>query len=534
MRKKRILMCNETSLNHSGYSIYGYELLSRLHKTGKYEIAELAAWGRENDGGKQNLPWKYYPVVPNDKAEQEKVRSSPSLMFGEYNFNQVCLDFKPDIVFDIRDYWMTTFEEKSPARQYFKWVVLAPVDSIPQKPDWIKTYTNADAVLTYTEWGRQELIKQSNGNINAVAAAPYGIDFNKFQVWDKKELRKSIGFDEDINIVGTVMRNQARKLYPDLIKDFRLFLDKAPAEIAKKTFLYLHCAYPDHGWHIPNLLNEFGISHKTFFTYNCLNCRQVYPSKFNNGTTYCKFCGQKKATMPHPGTAIQTSELNQIFSLFDIYVQYANAEGLGLSQMEAAGSGTPIMSVDYSAMSEVVRNLKGYPIKVAKMFRELSLEAWRALPDSDDFVNKLIDFLSKPYEKRVEEGLIARKATEEIYNWETITATWEKVFDQQIPLDKWRESAKLPLEMKTPPEGLNDLDYVNWLNINVLNRRDFINNHITVELATALQNGYVTDGNNRPEFKRENVLGYFNQQCELYNKFEEQRIISNESTKRLY
>ena len=39
---------------------------------------------------------------------------------------------------------------------------------------------------------------------------------------------------------------------------------------------------------------------------------------------------------------------------FDLYVQYANSEGFGLPQVEAAGCGIPVASVDYSAMSSVV------------------------------------------------------------------------------------------------------------------------------------------------------------------------------------
>ena len=40
--RKRILFCNEASFLCSGYGKYGREVLTRLHNTGKYDIAEFA------------------------------------------------------------------------------------------------------------------------------------------------------------------------------------------------------------------------------------------------------------------------------------------------------------------------------------------------------------------------------------------------------------------------------------------------------------------------------------------------------------
>ena len=37
--------------------------------------------------------------------------------FGEKIFDDVCLDWKPDVVVDIRDFWMQSFIDESPLRQ---------------------------------------------------------------------------------------------------------------------------------------------------------------------------------------------------------------------------------------------------------------------------------------------------------------------------------------------------------------------------------------------------------------------------------
>ena len=106
-KKKRILFRNEASFLYSGYGKYGKEVMKRLHKTGKYELAEFATYGIVNDPRCKSIPWKYYANAPakNDPRIQE-YNKNPTNQFGEWRFERVLLDFKPDIVFDIRDFWM--------------------------------------------------------------------------------------------------------------------------------------------------------------------------------------------------------------------------------------------------------------------------------------------------------------------------------------------------------------------------------------------------------------------------------------------
>ena len=58
----------------------------------------------------------------------------------------------PDVVCDIRDFWMLDFAERSPFRPYFKWAVMPTVDARPQARQWVATYASADACLTYSDW----------------------------------------------------------------------------------------------------------------------------------------------------------------------------------------------------------------------------------------------------------------------------------------------------------------------------------------------------------------------------------------------
>ena len=68
--------------------------------------------------------------------------------------------------------------------------------------------------------------------------------------------------------------------------------------------------------------------------------------------------------MPNVGQGLSIPDLIKVYNLFDLYVQYAICEGFGMPQVEAAGCGVPIAAVNYSAMADVLKFTKGYPIDV--------------------------------------------------------------------------------------------------------------------------------------------------------------------------
>ena len=69
-RKKRILMNGEASYMLSGFGTYSNEVLSRLHDTGKYELAEFATYGFVNDPRDTNVKWKIYANAVKDEDKR--------------------------------------------------------------------------------------------------------------------------------------------------------------------------------------------------------------------------------------------------------------------------------------------------------------------------------------------------------------------------------------------------------------------------------------------------------------------------------
>lgn len=480
-RKTKLLIANDASFLGTGYAVYGQELLKRLHDSNKYEIAELGCYADINNPYIKTCPWKFYPnaVHPTDKRFEEYKKNLLN-QFGAWRFNQVLIDFKPDIVFDIRDYWMYSYQETSPLRKYFKWVLMPTVDSAPQKEEWLYTFTNADLIVPYTDWAKQTLLNQCESKINLFSdVANAGVNTEIFKpVSNKKAFQKEI-FGKELSITGLVMRNQKRKLFPDIFKAYRTYLDKLLSEnktdLYDRSYLYLHTSYPEeNGWDLPLLLLEHGLLDKTYCTSICKNCNAVYPTKFHQSVSVCKSCGKKALLFPSASNPIPTEMLVTVYNIFDFFVQYAICEGFGMPQVEAASCGIPLASVYYSAMEEIVDKIEGYRIPVQRLFRELETGADRAYPDIQATVNILYDFF---VDKTEEQRQLISKRTRELcikyYTWDGVYEIWDKAFDSldlsdNIPWNATNPNPPNHINV-TVPRGLLPTEFVEYIVLKIIN-----------------------------------------------------------------
>jgi predicted nucleic acid-binding Zn-ribbon protein len=352
-------------------------------------------------------------------------------------------------------------------------------------------------------------MKETNGLINFCGLASPAANYELLKpVSDKKRHKEAMGFEPGVKIVGTIMRNQKRKLYPDLIQAFKLFLDKYP-KAGKDTFLYLHTSYPDIGWDIPRLIRESGIGHKILCTYICSTCGHVFPSFFHDAVQTCNKCGQPTARLPSSSKNASTRDLAAIINCFDVYVQYATCEGFGIPSVEAAACGVPVMAVDYSAMASVVRNLKGTPLKVQRMFREAETHAYRALPDNEDLAEHLGRFLSKPESLRMKAGRDAYLACRKNYDWTRTARTWEKIIDG-VELQDWKETWESPAKIIEPnynvPNNLPIEDFVRWCVANIWGEHSKIDSYIILRMIRDLNYGEAITGFGGPYYSEDSLL----------------------------
>lgn len=529
-KKLKILVCSEASFLNTGFANYTRELLQRMHASKKYEIAEFASYAFVDDSRKKNIPWKFYAnsVTIND-PRYEEYNKFPENQFGKWRFEKVLLDFKPDVVIDVRDYWMNHYQSISPFRDFFHWIVMPTVDSSPQQESWIETYASADAVFTYSDWGAEVLKKQSNNKIKYISTVSPGIDLNIFKSYDndtRKTIKKELGI-EDKFIIGSVMRNQKRKLLPELMLVFKNLLDALNKNNHNKkndVYLWLHTSYPDAGWDIPLLLKNLNIFDKTLFTYFCRKCKNTVPSKFIGAKASCNKCGAYGLSMTSVTDGPSQSQMCDIYNCFDAYIQYAICEGFGMPQVEASACGNPIATVDYSAMIDIINKLQAKKIKVKQEFTELETKAIRVYPDNADAERVLLELVNRSDKETIEEREKSRLLTEKYYDWKDIYTVWESYLDALKPgfcsKRRWNEPAKYlePIPDNLIEDSTNDSQNLNILVnacMNHLQDTKFLCSTNTLDMLSFADYGFCQNGMTLERYSIKNLLRAI--QTKIYN-----------------
>ena len=548
--KRRILFIGEASFLATGFSTYWNEVIKRLHKTNEFEIAEMGSYAFADDPRCKQVPWKFYPVAPAKSDRKAMAEYAPNVAkhFGEGVFDDICMDFKPDIVVGIRDWWMDEFVLRSAFRRNFTFIWMPTIDGEPQRELWLDSYLQCDRILTYSYYGMELLEKTARKGTDLVAIASPGSDMEVFSPpADKKKHKANLGIDPESLIVGTVMRNQKRKLYYDLIEAFSDWVysskSKGHIELAGKTFLYLHTSYPDVGYDIGKAIRDFKIGNKVIMTYLCTECQTAYPSFFAGELTVCRKCGKLAAHTPNAEHSCPRNVLAGIMQTFDLYAQYSICEGWGMPCTDALACGVPVAAVDYSAMQDHLRCPTSIPIPVQRFFWEaiIETEQKRALPDNREFVAKMDRFLKFSDEKRQEISRKTRAYAEELidtygtnkkmarYGWERTTEIWRNVLKETSVQDQkttWLcETPNIRHPDLTPPKTtMDNSEFVNWVIGRVWGRPDMLRTHYAGEWLKCLNSGARTQGENRVPFNRNHLVEHFVEMVKQANEVEQKRM----------
>ena len=164
-------------------------------------------------------------------------------------------------------------------------------------------------------------------------------------------------------------------------------------------------------------MNDHGISSRVLFTYKCKTCHLITSDFFNDGVQICKSCGNFTNQLAGISNSVDSNQLASIYNLFDVYVQYANSEGFGMPQLEAAYCGVPVVSVNYSAMESVIKNIGGIPIQPLSFYKECETGCDRAVPNNEEFIQVMTNLIRLGKQDNAKRGLEIRDKALKVYNW---------------------------------------------------------------------------------------------------------------------
>jgi glycosyltransferase involved in cell wall biosynthesis len=320
--------------------------------------------------------------------------------FGRYYFLKMVQEGDYDGIFIIQDLGVIhpiipilesiKQKKKEANKKLFKSIWYFPVDC-----HLFATLTRHleffDVVVTYTEFGRDEILKfrpDLKGKIKVVNHGNNPKDFYPLSEEEKKKFRKEyFGKNADKLIITNVNRNQPRKDIPNTIFGFiEAKRDWKQNGLTKEPFLYLHCMPKDPLGHDLRaiLMQTQLVEYKDFM---------LLPKQYEENL-------------------LGVDMLNGIYNASDIFITTTLGEGWGLTITEAFATKLPVIAPNTTSIKEIsgegsraylLETIVPFCSTVDNIIREQS-DCWeigeRIIEVSNDLLNKnqkLNDKVEKAY-----------------------------------------------------------------------------------------------------------------------------------------
>lgn len=206
---------------------------------------------------------------------------------------------------------------------------------------------------------------------------------------------------------------------------------------------------------------------------------------------------------------------------------------------DAMACGIPCMAVRYSAMEDHLKCPTSIPIEVGRYFYEsiIETEQRRVLPNNDDFVQKLDNFVRMNDDKRNESSQKTRDYAVDLvevygqkdklsrFSWDRTAAIWYNtlkdfpVKDQLLTWDNPIPQIYKP-NIVAPNKYMNNTEFIKWSIINILNEPSLANSYFAIEWTKYLNGGFRVNGGQKIPVDRKHVVDSFTQMINHKNNME--------------
>ena len=230
---------------------------------------------------------------------------------------------------------------------------------------------------------------------------PHAIDTKTYYPLSQQEkdaLKQKWGLQGKF-IVGSVYRNQGRKMADRMFKAFAIFAKTHPDAI-----LFCHSDAYDSAavFDSMTLIKQLGIQNRVLFT----------------GMKYFKGFDYKK--------------MNEIYNLMDVFFLSTSGEGFGVPTIEAMGCKVPCVVTDYTTTKELLTD-NGKCGLAVPIITNLT-GSWNVERGMMD-INKAVEALNMMYDNpkmREEMGKIGREKVLKYYSWDVVIKEWDKLIKEIV------------------------------------------------------------------------------------------------------
>ena len=215
---------------------------------------------------------------------------------------------------------------------------------------------------------------------------------------EKLELKRKWGL-QDKFVVGSVYRNQGRKMSDRMLKAFASF-----AKQHEDVILLLHTDPYDNAavFDTIEMIGRLGIQNRVMFT----------GMKFYKGFDYRK--------------------MNEVYNLMDVFFLSTSGEGFGVPTIEAMACEVPPIVTDYTTTQELLveDGVCGIPVPIqTELTGNWNVE--RGIMDIDKAVEGL-NFLYQNKNIRETMGKVGREKVLKNYSWDVVIPQWDKLIKKLV------------------------------------------------------------------------------------------------------
>jgi len=362
----KILWWSNGPFCSTGYGIGTKHVVYKLHEY--YDIACLASYGLEGAA----LSFNGLKVFPRQ--------------FDQYGIDAaelICRNWKPDIMITLFDIWIGSSGLYRGQRDWFtkihpRWVPYFPVDHDPIPVPTLEQAAQAYKRVSMSQFGQRELRRVGldstyipHGVQTDVFKPPEDKDANKKWLYERVSAplleRDKLEWGDDIFLIGKNAANKdtKRKNYDRDFKAIQIFFDQNP-DARRDTRIHLH-TYPKfpNGFPLDDYASMMGIGKYI---------RRTHPFQM--------YCGMSEPNMA------------KMYGAFDVYLGTARNEGFGIPLIEAQACGVPVISVDYTSMTELVGET-GWLVKPITTDTTMLLSD-QAIPNEWEIVEYLEEAYNSP------------------------------------------------------------------------------------------------------------------------------------------
>ncbi|MHA1868727.1 MAG: glycosyltransferase family 4 protein [Candidatus Heimdallarchaeaceae archaeon] len=230
---------------------------------------------------------------------------------------------------------------------------------------------------------------------------PHAIDTENYypvSEEEKEKLKAKYGLSGKF-VVGSVFRNQGRKMADRMIKAFAKFAPSHPDAV-----LFMHCDPFDASavFDIQELIRRHKLQNRCVFS----------GMRFFHGFPY--------------------KQMNEIYNVMDVFFLSTSGEGFGVPTIEAMACKVPCVVTDYTTTKELLMDEGqcGIPVPIcANLTGSWTVE--RGVMDIDKAAEAL-ETLYNDKKLREKFGKVGRKKVLKFYNWKVVNKQWNSLINKMV------------------------------------------------------------------------------------------------------